>query len=154
MGHSEEVLSFWERAKKATSIRGDFVDAWGFGDTAGLNDELFALVLEGKKTGTASLVKENELEGWPINKVGDYSVILDGLDQPRAVIQTLSVRRCRFDEVDVEHAFSEGEDDRSLASFTREHSKYWRRSGERLGYAFKEDMEVILERFKLVYSEP
>ena len=154
MGHSEEVLSFWERAKKVMGINGDFVDAWGFGDNPRLKDELLSLVLEGKKTGTTSLVKENELEGWPINKVGDYSVILDGLDRPRAVIQTLSVRRCRFDEVDAEHAFSEGEDDRSLASFAREHRKYWRRSGERLGYAFKDDMDVILESFKLVYSEP
>lgn len=70
------------------------------------------------------------------------------------MIQTLSVRRCRFDEVDVEHAFSEGEDDRSLASFTCEHRKYWQRSGERLGYAFTDDMEVILGHFRLVYSEP
>lgn len=153
MGHSEEILGFWERAKKAAGISGDFVDAWGFGDGPQLKDELLRLVLEGKKTGTASLVKENELEGWPTNKVGDYSVILDGRDHPRAVIQTTSVRRCRFDEVDAEHAYSEGEDDRTLASFTREHRKYWRRSGERLGYAFSDDMEVILERFRLFYSE-
>ncbi len=154
MRHSEEVISFWERAKKAMGISDDFVDAWGFGDSPGLKDELLALVLEGKKTGTASLVKENELEGWPINKVGDYNVIIDGRDRPRAVIQTLSVRRCHFDEVDADHAFSEGEDDRSLASFMREHRKYWRRSGERLGFTFSDEMEVILERFRLVYSEP
>jgi histidinol-phosphate aminotransferase len=153
MGHGIEVHNFWERAKKAKGIKGDFVDAWGFGDSPQLKDELLALVLEGKKTGTASLVKENELEGWPINKVGDFNVILDGRDRPRAVIQTLSVRQCRFDEVDAEHAFSEGEDDRSLASFLREHRKYWRRSGERLGYTFSDDMDVILERFRLVYAE-
>lgn len=42
MGHSGEVLSFWERVKKATGIKGDFIDAWGFGDSSGLKDELLA----------------------------------------------------------------------------------------------------------------
>lgn len=151
MSYSKEILDFWEKAKKDTGIRGEFQDAWGFGDNPRLMDELLALVLNGKKTAATTLVKEMELEGWPEPKVGEYSVILDGSGKPQAIIQTLSVRRAMFSEVDKEHAYWEGEGDQTPESYRREHIKYYRRRGEALAFAFSENMEVILERFKVVY---
>jgi uncharacterized protein YhfF len=114
-------------------------------------DELLALALKGKKTAATTLVKEMELEGWPEPKVGDYSIILDGSGKPRAITQTLSVRRVRFCEVDEEHAYCEGEGDQTLESYRREHTKYYRRRGEALGFEFNENMNVFLERFKVIY---
>jgi len=151
MPFSREILDFWQKAKQDTGIRGEFQDAWGFGDNPRLMDELLDLVLKGKKMATTTLVKEIELEGSPEPKVGEYNIILDGSGKPRAIIRTLSVRRVRFCEVDEEHAYWEGEDDRTLESYRREHAKYYRRRAEALGFAFSEDMEVILERFELVY---
>ena len=92
-----------------------------------------------------------EAKGYPEPRVGEYSVILDGSGEPRAVIRTVSVRQARFSDVDEDHAYWEGEDDRTLESYVREHTRYYTRQGERLGFAFSEDMEVILERFELVY---
>ena len=151
MPHSKAVLDFWDRVKRETGIRGGLQDAWGFGDNPPLMDELLALVLEGKKRATTTLIREMEAEGYPEPKVGEYSVILDGSGEPRAVIRTMSVRRARFRDVDGDHAYWEGEDDRTLESYVREHTKYYRRRGEALGFAFSEDMEVILERFELLY---
>ncbi|HEX9914235.1 MAG TPA: ASCH domain-containing protein [Candidatus Bathyarchaeia archaeon] len=151
MSHSKAVLDFWDRVKEETGIKGMFQDAWGFGDTPRLTDELLALVLDGKKRTTTTLVKEMEAEGYPEPKEGEYSIILDGSGEPRAVIRTVSVRRARFSDVDEDHAYWEGEDDRTLESYRREHTKYYRRRGEALGFAFSDDMEVILERFELVY---
>jgi len=151
MPYSKEILDFWEKAKKDTGIRGEFQDAWGFGDNPRLTDELLALVLKGKKTAATTLVKEMELQGWPESKVGEYNIILDGSGKPRAIIQTLSVRRVRFREVDDEHAYSEGEGDQTLESYRKEHIKYYTRRGEALAFTFSENMEVILERFKIVY---
>jgi len=151
MKFSCEILDFWEKAKSETGIEGEFTDAYGIGDTPEFKQELLNLVLEGKKRASTSLVKEGELEGWPEPEVGQYNIILDGYDNPAAVIKTVSVRRCSFIDVDDEHAYWEGEDDRTLESYIREHTKYYSRRGAALGFDFTTDMEVILERFKLVY---
>jgi uncharacterized protein YhfF len=151
MSHPETVLEFWGMVKEKTGVRGGFQDAWGFGDNPRLMNELLGLVLVGKKRASTTLVKEMEAEGYPEPRVGEYSIILDGSANPRAVIRTVSVRRARFSDVDEEHAYWEGEDDRTLERYRSEHAKYYRRRGEALGFTFSEDMEVILERFELVY---
>ena len=136
---------------EALGIEGDFQGAWGFGDSPELKDELLDLVLTGRKRATTSSVKELEMNGEVGPRVGEFNIILDGAERPRAVIRTVSVRRTRFCDIDEEHAFEEGEDDRTLESFRREHIKYYMRVGKAMGFEFSKDMEVILERFELVY---
>jgi len=154
MEFSREIHDFWEKAKDETGIEGTFTDAYGIGDTSELKQELLDLVLGGKKRASTSLVRASEIEGWPLPEVGQYNVILDGSGEPAAVIKTVSVRRCRFKEVDEEHAYWEGEDERTLESYIREHTKYYTRRGEALGFRFTPDMEVVLDRFELVYPAP
>jgi len=151
MARPPEVLRFWDAVKEQTGIEGDLQDAWGFGDVPELTDRLLALVLSGRKRASCNLLRETELEGWPGTQVGAYNVILDGDGHPRAVIRTVSVQVCTFRDVTAEHAYREGEDDRTLESFRREHIKYYTRVGERLGFEFTEDMEVEMDRFELVY---
>lgn len=154
MEFSREVHDFWEKAKKEKGIEGAFTDAYGIGDTPELKQELLDLVLDGKKRAATSLVKESEIDGWPLPKVGQYNIILDGSSEPAAVVRTVSVRRCRFSEVDEEHAYWEGEDERTLEAYIREHTKYYSRRNKALGFEFTPDMEVALERFELVYPAP
>jgi uncharacterized protein YhfF len=153
LSYSQEVLDFWERAKKATGITGNFADAWGFGDNPELVDELLGYIIQGIKRTSTGLVKENELEGWPEPKLGDYDIILDGRDKPVLVIKTVSLRRVKYRDVDADHAYWEGEGDRSLESYFREHDKYYKRRGEALGFEFNKDMLVDLSRFEIVYQE-
>jgi uncharacterized protein YhfF len=108
-------------------------------------------VLSGRKRASCNLLKETEVEGWPDSEVGAYNIILDGAGNPRAVIRTVSLVVVPFSAVTEEHAFMEGEDDRTLESFRREHTKYYQRVGERLGFEFSPDMEVEMETFELVY---
>ena len=96
-------------------------------------------------------MKESELEGWPEPEVDQYNIVLDGDDKPAAVIRTVSIRRCRFSDVNEEHACWEGENERTLESYIREHTKYYTRRGAAVGFEFTPDMEVILDRFELVY---
>ena len=149
--HSPEVHEFWDRVKTETGIEGDFQDAWGFGDSPELMDELLALVLSGRKRASCNLLKETELEGWPEAQVGAFNIILDGRERPSAVIRTFTVHRVPFAQVTAEHARMEGEGDGSLESFRREHITYYTRVGKRLGFEFSEDMEVEMETFELVY---
>ena len=154
MEHPREVHEFWDRVKEETGIEGTFQDAWAFADTPEISDELLQLVLSGRKTASCNLLKETELEGWPGTEVGAYNIVLDGLGHPRAVIRTVSFQRVPFSKVTEEHAYREGEDDRTLESFRKEHIKYYSRVGERLGFQFTEDMEVEMEVFELVYPVP
>lgn len=151
MSHSKEILDFWLKVKDETGITGSFADAWGFGDNPELIDELFGYMLSGIKRTSTSLCIETELEDWLEPKVGEFNIILDGKDKLAAVIKSISTRNVKYRDVDADHAYWEGEDDRTLKSYFREHDKYYKRHGEALIFEFNRDMEVILERFKLVY---
>lgn len=71
--------------------------------------------------------------------------MLDGRGVPRCVIETSEVTYRRFDEVDADFAFDEGEGDRSLAYWRSAHRTYFGRLGR-----FSEDMMLMCERFRLV----
>jgi uncharacterized protein YhfF len=151
MNVSKAITDCWNRFKKENKIKSNFVGAWSFGDSPELAEQLLKLVLTGKKTGTATLVIELEKEGDKMPKVGDYNIILDGKGKPAAIIQTTSVKIKPFNQVKEAYAYSEGEDDRTLESWKREHWKYWTRKGKKLGFTMKENLPVICENFKLVY---
>jgi len=153
MGISKEATNYWERFRKESGTTKSFVDAWSFGDNPELADELLKLVLTGKKTGTATLVIELEKKGEKMPKVGDYNVILDGKGEPAGIIKTTSVMARPFNEVEETFAYSEGEDDRTLESWRKEHWKYWTRIGQKLGFMMKEDLLVVCENFELVYPK-
>ena len=151
MNVSKEITDYWNRFQKEKGIKSHFVNAWPFGDHPELADELLELVSAGKKTGTATLLIELEKEGDKMPEVGDYNIILNGKGKPSAIIKTTSVEIKPFNQVEEEYAYSEGEDDRTLESWKREHWKYWTRKGQKLGFKMKENLQVICENFELVY---
>ncbi|GIG40101.1 ASCH domain-containing protein [Cellulomonas phragmiteti] len=155
------IADFWDAARghlgwgKLDAVLGESVTgavappAWSFGDDARLADELLALVLAGRKTGTSTALAEFTATGEPLPRVGDVSIVLDSTGDPRALLRTTEVAVVPFDQVDAGHAAAEGEDDLSLASWRREHEVYWRRV---LGdEGFSSTMDVVTERFELVY---
>ena len=125
--------------------------AWGFGYTPQTADKLGKLVLNGIKTATSSLAwaYEREAELYPM--VGGYCVILDGSGHPICIIQTTEVNVVPFNEVDKDHAYQEGEGDRSLAFWRKVHWKFFTAECESLGIAPNDEMPVVCEKFKLVF---
>lgn len=160
---ADAIRRFWEVARLHTKqghvpvyMGEDWPDnvppqAWSFGDSPRLADELLALVLAGTKTGTAALVWEYEHEGEPIPRKGDLSIVLDGDGRPAALIRTKSVDVVPFDEVTAEHAHSEGEGDRTLASWRADHEAYFRRCTP--DGVFTHGSPVVCERFELLYPK-
>jgi len=157
-----EIERFWTMARsqaRITSMPGYFgpttlevvpPPAWSFGATPEQADKLLALVLDGSKTATAGALWNYESEGEPLPERGTLSVLLDGAGHPHALIEATEVSVVPFDEVSDEHAFLEGEGDRSLA--------YWREVHERFftdvathGRGFEPDMPVVLERFRVLH---
>ena len=128
--------------------------AWSFGDNPRLADELLELVLDGTKTATSSALAELEAAGEPVPRPGDLSILLDAEGHPRALIRTSRVDVVPLRDVTGEFAALEGEDDRTLVSWRREHERYFRRVLEPAGVEFDESLPVALERFEVLYPQP
>lgn len=123
-----------------------------FGDSAELADKLLELVLAGVKTATCSSVWEWESDGEEIPKVGMLSLILDGENDPKCIIETTEITIRKYNEVDEVFASDEGEGDRSLDYWREAHKGYFSRVLPKIGREFSEDMPLVCERFKVVYK--
>lgn len=126
-------------------------NAWGFGDSPQMADELGQLVVAGTKAATASLAREYEAEGETIPPVGDVNIILNGADEPICIIETTEITIKPFNQVDAQFAYDEGEGDRSLAYWKNAHERYFTRTCERYDWTFTGDELIVLERFKVIY---
>ena len=138
----------WEAFVREKHPAGGLYTAWAFGMEA---DRLAQLVLSGEKTATASAYPLYEWEREPLPTAGEYSVILDAKDQAVCVIRTNRVSVIPFHAVPAEHAFKEGEGDRSLAAWRETHEKFFTEELKRAGLEFSPDMKVVCEEFEVVY---
>lgn len=162
---ADRINRFWDlaRPKAGRTSHGGTVGersenvvpppAWSFGDTPALADELLDLVLSGRKSATASLVVEYDDVSEPQPRKGDLSILLDGAGDPRALIRTTRVDVVPFSEVTAEFAYLEGEDDRTLESWRESHERYWRRALAGTAHEFDPSLDVLCERFQVLYSE-
>ena len=153
--HNPRLELYWTTFLKSIPEGAEAVpsayQAWGFGDSPQMADSLGALVRDGIKTATASLVWAYETEDESLPEVGDYSVILDGDGDPLCIIETTALYIRPFNEVDAEQAYLEGEGDRSLAFWREVHWDFFGRECTEIGREPTEDMPVLCERFRLVY---
>jgi uncharacterized protein YhfF len=157
-----EIRAFWDLAKfharlnPAPSYFGPSPlesvppPAWSFGGTPELADELAALVREGRKTATAGALWDYETSGEPLPRTGDLSIILDGAGHPVALVATTHVEVVPFDEVDAEHAHLEGEGERTLEQWRRDHEWFFSEHKEH-DRPFSTTMPVVCERFEVLY---
>lgn len=58
---------------------------------------------------------------------------------------------CPFGEVDAQFAYDEGEGDRTLESWRREHWNYFWRTLPKIGFQPTSEMLLVCERFRVVY---
>ena len=122
-----------------------------FGDNEELANSLLALVLQGKKRATASLLKSYEAENTPLPQVGSYSIITDFKGNPRCVIKTTNITVLPFNQITFDICKREGEDE-CLETWQEGHRRCFAAEGNELGFTFTEDMEVIFEDFQVIYQ--
>lgn len=140
---------FWQTYAGRAGLESAAWDAWAFGDDA---DLLADLVTRGIKTATSSAYPLYASEGEELPRVGQYSVILDSREAPVCILRTDRVYVERFDRVSADHAFREGEGDRSLAYWRQVHERFFRQELAEAGLAFTPDMPVVCEEFTCVYK--
>ena len=139
----------WEAFITNNNLENCEYEEWAFGVEA---DLLAHLVEIGEKTATASAFPLYELENEPLPATGEYSVILDSNDNAVCVIQTQKVTIVPFDEVSAEHAYKEGEGDKSLDYWREVHEKFFAECLNEAGLKFTYDMKVVCEEFAVVYK--
>lgn len=160
-GHPEamsRVERYWAQflasLPQGRARRDRYVDAFFFGVDPQRAHEITALVLDGTKTATGALLWSLEAEGKPCPRPGDLSVVTDGSDDPRCIIRTEDVRILPFDEVGEEYARWGGEGDRSLRSWRTMYWDYIESECRRIGRTPHPKAPLVMERFRVVYSEP
>ena len=93
-----------------------------------------------------------QIEGERIPQVGDLSVVTDWEGIPKCVIETTNVMIIPFKDITFDICKREGEDE-NLESWIEGHTKFFSSEGSMLGYNFTEDMPVVFEDFKMVFSK-
>jgi uncharacterized protein YhfF len=121
-------------------------EAWCFGDSPEMADDLGNLVMQGKKTATCSrYLGENILE------TSTISILLDGRKNPLGVVETFEITVRRYCDIDAEWAAAEGEGDLSLDFWRSEHWTFFTRGAADGSYTVSEDMLLACERLRIVH---
>ncbi|MHA6252776.1 ASCH domain-containing protein [Oceanobacillus sp. CAU 1775] len=145
----DKIQQYWNKFCIANQRQGtEFKDAFQFGVSS---DWLADLVVEGKKTATTSGYVFYELEKEALPQAGEYSIVLNGKNEPVAVIQIESVEVVPMNEVTEEFALAEGEGD--YRYWWDAHEKFFTESLKEYGKEFYPNMLVVCERFKKVFPK-
>lgn len=156
---NEEQEKFWIDFKQENPIFKNitFGAAWSFGNTKELADELAVLVLIGRKTATASAFIQYEKHKKPLPKVNPrvFDILLNGEQKPVAILQNTTVYVTTFDAVSEDHAYKEGEGDKSLNYWKKVHLDFWKKSlkMDNLNNIDIEKMKVVCEEFKVIWGK-
>ncbi|MEC9284069.1 MAG: ASCH domain-containing protein [Bdellovibrionota bacterium] len=151
IAHTKEMDEFWAKFSATTEdetyLKSFDYYAWSFGNTKDLADSLCALVLEGKKTATCSLLRAYRGEENELPRVGLYTLLCDGDNKPRAVILLKECYLQKFNKITEEFARLEGEGDLSYEFWRKAHVEFFSQYE-----GFHEEDLVICEIFEVAYK--
>ena len=134
----------WERS----GLTGTW-EAWAFSEAP---DKLARLVVQGIKTATCSAYDLYETDNEPLPQAGDYSIILNADEEAVCIIKTLKVYVTDFDHVSQEHAYKEGEGDRSLEYWRKVHADFLTEELASVNRTFDGSTKVVCEEFEVVFQ--
>lgn len=146
-----KVEEFWHSYTRENMLNMSVPEAWMFGDgSKEMGDELGSLVVSGMKTGTCAAHCIYELEDEEIPKEGQYDIVLDGDNNPLAIIKYTKIDFVKMNEVTRDFARSEGEGDLSYDYWYREHVKFFTWELSQHGLTFTPDLLLVCQTFKVV----
>ena len=110
------------------------------------------LICIGQKTATCSLKYWYDSGLEPMPQVGHLMVVTDWYGTPVCIIETDSVKMCRYIDVSANFAYLEGEGDRSLAWWHKTHWNFFQKECKELDIQPSDEMMLVLEHFHVVYQ--
>ncbi len=130
----------------------DKYEAWSFGGvTPNIPDILANLVLIGEKIATAGAYPAYLFDNSPLPFLGGFNIILDSNDEAVCITKTTKVYTTPFCDVSTNHAYKEGEGDKSLTFWRECHEKFFTSELSEIGLSFTDKMLVVCEEFEVVY---
>ncbi len=148
---NDKVKDFWikfcNEKKLLTDIK---YQAWSFGNTKEMADELAELVNCNIKTATTSAFELYEACD-DIPQVGDYNIILNSSKEPVCITQTKVVYIMPYNLITPEHAWHEGEGDRSYKYWREVHDRFFVEEYKAVGKKFYEQAPMLCEVFEKIY---
>ncbi|RMC23490.1 MULTISPECIES: ASCH domain-containing protein [unclassified Lactobacillus] len=127
---NEETIKYWQDfCQKHQLPQNTLVTAWSFDTTS---DKLANLVKQGLKTATTSAY-ELYAKDEPLPQVGDWNIILDHAARPICVVQDKVVEIISYEQISAEHAYHEGEGDRSYQYWRQIHDEFFRQEYQQEG---------------------
>lgn len=131
-----------------------YVESFCFGFDREDASSVAALVLDGTKTATGSVLWAYEADGKRVPQVGDCWIVTDRAGDPVCIIRTTDVATIPFDEVPESYAQQGGEGDRTTATWRPIYWRYIVSECERIGREPHRKAPLVMERFAVVYGEP
>ena len=77
---------------------------------------------------------------------------IKNVEEAVCIIRTTKVYVAPFCEITENHAFKEGEGDKSLSYWRKVHEEFFKNALERKGLNFDEQMKVVCEEFEVLYA--
>lgn len=153
---SEQVQAFWARfvASDAGAAYPDpmLYDTFSIGSDTDSANAGATLILGGTKTATSSLPSEYG-DHQPPPFAGALSIVLDGSKNAVAVVETTEVEQKQLGDLDDGFAWDYGEWDRSLPTLKAKLRTYYAPDAGSLKGDRHGEIELLCERFRLVYRE-
>lgn len=122
------------------------LEEWNFGTDKQTADKLFNLVKKGIKTATSYLYNEETFE----SDNSKFSIITNWDKTEKILIETIKTNIVEFKNVSAEHAYEEGEDDRTLKSWKSLHKSFFTMLLAEKGEIFSDNIQVVCEEFKII----
>ena len=70
-----------------------------------------------------------------------------------AIVETILVEVVPFDDVTEEHAYMEGEGDRTLQYWRKVHQEFFSKELYKVNNEFHQKIPVVCERFRLIFKK-
>ncbi|KRM95161.1 hypothetical protein FC19_GL002256 [Liquorilactobacillus aquaticus DSM 21051] len=144
----QEIKRYWQSFAKSKHLADEEYSAYSFGYEESA-DNLASLVLKGTKTATTSAY-ELYTPDEKLPRVGQYNIVLDRQGNPTCITQTRVVEIIPFDLVSQEHAYHEGEGNRSLKYWRKVHIDFFKKEYSKVGKTFNEKIPCVCEVFEVV----
>ena len=116
-------------------------------------DECAELVVKGIKKATATSLWWFKKNNEPLPEIGNQYVVKDWEGNAKAIIEVTKVEKVPCNQVSAEFAQAEGEGDKSLRYWKEVHEAYYTREMKPYGEEFNENMIIICEHFKTIFTK-
>ncbi|TXK52875.1 ASCH domain-containing protein [Pontibacter qinzhouensis] len=116
-------------------------------------DECAELVVKGIKQATATSLWWYQRNKEQLPEVGDQYVVTDWAGNAKAIIETTKIKQVPYNKVSAAFAQAEGEGDKSLGYWRKVHKAYYAREMKPYGEHFNENMVIVCEYFKTIFTK-